>query len=260
MGRLTLFAKGNSDLVESLFGCRDPVSTWGGINERLRTSHPGWRVRMRHETMIRSDALLTATGRVPSALDHLAFDGFYPLASQFSAAFYDGAADVHVLSIQPDVTMKLLRHRASGALFYPGPASTLSAELRVRLQAECEPVPLLTPEQSLEHLAGIVERLRQVSKAPILVYNVSAVIPGDDTDSYRDLGETLTTRIKRFNLALVELSTRCDVAVVDVDRLTARFGADGLKLDSMRLNCEGSRLVAEDVVRILEAYDCFAGS
>ena len=155
--------------------------------------------------------------------------------------------------------MKLLRHRASGQLFYPGLTSTLSAELRTRLQAACEVVPLLTPEQSLDNLAGIVERLRQGSRAPILVYNLSTVVPGDDADNYHGLGETLTTRIKRFNLALVDLSTRCDIAVVDVDRLTARLGADRLKLDSVRLNCAGSRLVAADVVRILDAYDCFLG-
>lgn len=259
MGRLTVFAKGNSDLVESLFGCRDALATWSGLNEHLRAHHPGWRVRLRHETLIRSDALLAASGTVPPDLDHLASDGFYPLASQFSAAFFDGAADVHVLSIQPDVTMKLLRHRASGQLFYPGLTTTLSAELRTWLQAECEVAPLLTPEQSLDNLAAIVERLRQGSRAPILVYNLSTVVPGDDTDNYHGLGETLTTRIKRFNLALVDLSTQCDVAVVDVDRLTARLGADRLKLDSVRLNCAGSRLVAEDVVRILDAHDCFVG-
>ena len=37
-----------------------------------------------------------------------------------------------------------------------------------------------------------------------------------------------------------------------VDRVVARAGADRLKLDSVRLNAEGSRLVAWEVLRVLE--------
>ncbi len=115
---------------------------------------------------------------------------------------------------------------------------------------------MLAPEQALESWGAIVDRLRSRSTAPILFYNLSTVVPGDMLSDYRGLPETLTTRIKRFNLALVELSARTGVLIVDVDRLSARIGTDKLKLDAVRLNVNGSRFVAEEVIRLLREAQC----
>ena len=252
MPRLTMFAKGNSDIADSLFACEDPSGRWGGINEALRARKSGWRVVMRHETFIRSDALLQADGEIPAALSHLPLAWPYDAASQFSPALFDGSADAYVLSIQPDVTMKLARHKATGRVFYPGAPLTTPPEVRAWLKAECEVAPLLSPEDSVSNLRGVIARLRLRSEAPVLILNLSTVLPGDVASTYRGIEGALSTRIKRFNLAVVALSEQTGAIVVDVDRVVARAGADRLKLDSVRLNAEGSRLVAWEVLRVLE--------
>jgi hypothetical protein len=256
MARLTIFAKGNSDVADSLFFCSDAGTSWGGINEALRARGGDVRVRLRHETFIRSDALVVAQGDVPPALAHLAFDWPYTAADQFGTRFFDDAADAHVLSIQPDVTMKLLRHRASGALFYPGAPQKIVKDQMPWLRAECDMMPLLGADEALKSWKAVVARIRIRSAAPILFYNLSTVAPGDVLANYRGLAPTLTTRIKQFNLALIDLSAETGVFIVDVDRLSARYGADALKLDAVRLNAKGSRLVAEEVLRILFEARC----
>jgi hypothetical protein len=256
MARLTVFAKGNSDVADSLFFCSDAGASWGGINEALRVQGSNVRVRLRHETFIRSDALAAAQGGMPPALAHLVFEWPYTANDQFGAGFFDDPADANVLSIQPDVTMKLLRHRASGALFYPGTPQKISKDLMPWLRAECDMMPLMDAGEALKSWKAVVARLRIRSAAPILFYNLSTVAPGDVLANYRGLGPTLTTRIKEFNLALVALSAETGVYIVDVDRLAARHGADALKLDSVRLNTKGSGLVADEVIRILREARC----
>jgi hypothetical protein len=253
MPRLTIFAKGNSDVADSFFACEDRSGRWGGLNEALRTRGSDWRVLLRHETLTRSDAVLQSDGDIPEALRHLPFAWPYDAANQFSGTLFNGSADAYVLSIQPDVTMKLVRHRATGRVFYPGAPNRTPSEFRAWLKAECEVAPLLTPVESRDNFKAIVARLRQCSDAPILIFNLSTVLPGDGAYLYRGIENALATRIKRFNLAVVELSEETGVLIVDVDRLVARAGADRLKLDSVRLNAEGSRLVSEEVLRMLNA-------
>jgi hypothetical protein len=64
-------------------------------------------------------------------------------------------------------------------------------------------------------------------------------------------------RVRRFNLALAELSAQLGFSVVDVERIAACAGADRIKVDLPHLTPEGWKLVAEEVVRILEERGCF---
>ena len=251
MARLTIFAKGNSDVADSLFYCTDAGVDWGGINEALREQGSDVRVRLRHETFIRSDALAAAQGKVPPALAQVPFEWPYTVSDQFGTAIFDNPADAYVLSIQPDITMKLLRHRATGCLFYPGAPQKIAKDLMPWLRAECDMAPLLDPDEALKSWKAVVARIRSRSAAPILFYNLSTVAPGDMVSNYLGMAATLTQRIKAFNLALMDLSAETGVFIVDVDRLAARHGADALKLDAVRLNAKGSRLVAGEVIRIL---------
>jgi hypothetical protein len=256
MARLTIFAKGNSDVADSLFFCSGAGESWGGINEALRQQESDLRVRLRHETFIRSDALAAASGTPPPALAHLAFEWPYTASDQFGTGFFDDPADAYVLSIQPDITMKLLRHRATGTLFYPGAPQKITKDQMPWLRAECEMMPLLAADEALKSWKAVVARIRERSTAPILFYNLSTVAPGDVLANYRGLAPTLTYRIKQFNLALIDLSVETGVFIVDLDRLAARHGADALKLDAVRLNAKGSRLAAEEVIRILREARC----
>lgn len=258
MKRLTLFVKGNVDVRDSLHSCRiGGELLWNGVNEVLRTQFPGTLARIKHETWTRSDAVLAANGTVPADLTAWEIDhGAYPVQSQFSDALFTTAADAVVLTLQPDVTNSLMRHRRDGYLFYANDPQTWTAENRAWLKAEFETSGLLPVEQSMANFRGLIERIRARNDAvgrdvPILIYNLSPVIPGDLIHCYMGLGETFATRIRRFNLALTELSEETGVSIIDVDALTARRGVDAVKLDAVHLTAEGYALVAEEVVRVL---------
>lgn len=253
MKRLTLFAKGNVDVHDSLHSCRiGGELAWNGLNDVLRVTHPGCLARLKHETFTRSDALLLCDGATPAALRGRELPlGSYSVASQFSAAIFETNADAIILSMQPDMATSLVRHKKEGFLFYPSDAAHWPAADRQWLRSEFEPVENLDVEKSTAHLAAVIARIRQNSDAPILVYNVSPITPGEAIHCYQGFDETYSVRIRRFNLGLIELSAQTGVSIIDVDSLLARNGADALKLDTIHLTPAGYRLVAEEVVRVL---------
>ena len=262
LSRVTIFAKGNLDVRDSLHVLRvGGAVRWNGINEVLRARGSSAVARVRHETWTRSDALLASAGSLPA--DLAARDlplGVHGMAAQFSHAVFGADADAYVLSIQPDITVPLVRHGREGYLLHPADWPSWPVADRHWLQTEFSPVPALDADTSMRNLERIVARIRAHSEAPILVYNVSAVVPGETVHVHAGLGEILSTRIRRFNLGLADLSQRTGISIVDVDAIVARAGADRLKLDAFHLNGEGCRLVAQEVVRVLDECDCFTAA
>lgn len=261
MPRLTLFLKGNVDVHDSLHSCRiGGELAWNGINEVLRTHHAGWVARIRHETWTRSDALLRSEGHVPAGLSARTLPmGSYPAESQFSHAVFEAKADAIVLSIQPDISTGLVKHKSEGYLLYPSESETWSAEDRQWLKSDFERIGYLEFTDFVPNLAAVVERIRKQSEAPILIYNMSPLTPGEAIYCHQGLGEVYSTRIRRFNLGLIELSERTGVAIIDVESIVARNGGDALKLDTVHLTPQGHRLVAGEVVRVLGDLGVFDG-
>lgn len=259
MKRVTVFAKGNVDVHDSLHSCRlGGQLQWNGINEIVRPRYPDVTLRVRHETLTRFDALLAVDGMVPEAMTGRDLPlGTYPLATQFSDKVYTTPSDAVVLSILPDVASPLVRHREGEFLFYPADASDWPEVERAWLKSDFKAAGMAKLDDSMANLAAVIERLWQDRDVPILVYNMSAVIPGDRVHSYIGLDETYATRIRRYNLALIELSQSMGFSIVDVDAVLARNGAERLKLDVMHLHPEGYRLIAEEVVRILDDLGVF---
>ncbi len=258
--RLTLFLKGNIDVHDTLHSCRiGGEICWNGINEVLRERRPGTVIRLRHEIGTRSDALLAATGVPPRALrEHPLPLGRFTMAAQFSTALFTTDADAIVLSVQPDVSTGLVRHRTDGFLFYPCDYDGWPAADRDWLRSHCAPVPLLDTAASTRNLEAIVRRIRAHSDVPILIFNVSPIVPGETVHCFQGLGETFATRVRRLNLGLVGISERTGISIIDVDSIIARAGADGLKHDGTHLTPQGYRLVAEEVVRVLDDLGLFA--
>lgn len=254
MKRLTLFAKGNVDVHDSLHSCRiGGQLLWNGINEVLRATKRDVTVRLRHETMTRSDALLNAGGVVPAAVrERTLLLGAYPAESQFSKAIFESSADAFILSLQPDVASGMMRHKVDRYFLYPSESSSWAAEDKLWLKAEFEVLERLSVSESMAKFAAIIGRIRQVSDAAILIYNLSPIIPHETIHCYLGLGEGLSTRIRRFNLALTDLSEQTGVSIIDVDTIVARHGADALKIDAMHLTPAGYKLVAYEVVRVLD--------
>jgi hypothetical protein len=259
VNRLTLFAKGNLDLRDSLHSLRrGETLAWNGINEIARERHPNWTIRLRHETWTRSDALLEAAGVVPAELAarNLSLEA-HGAPSQFSAAVFETDADAIILSIQPDLMVSLVRSRRHGYLLLPAGWTAWPEADRDWIRADFDSTPPLDAVRSMDNLGRIVERIRARTKAPILIYNVSSAVPGEQIHDYRGLEDSFSARIRQFNLGLIELSQKTGISVIDVDAILARAGADRLKLDAVHLNAEGCRLVAAEVVRVLEDLGLF---
>jgi hypothetical protein len=252
--RLGLFIKGNVDVHDSLHSCRvGGRLLWNGINDILRQSHPGITARIRHETWTRSDSLVSCTGEVPEAVSERDLPlGVYPAASQFSRAVFETPADAVILSLLPDIATGLVRHKQEGFLFYAADFSSWAPEDRGWLKSDFTPTGFLDFETSMANLEAIVNEIRKHKDVPILIYNVSPIIPGERIHCYQGLDETFANRIRRFNLGLVGLSERAGISIVDVDTLIACHGADTMKLDAFHLTPQAYRLVAEEVVRILD--------
>ncbi len=253
MTRLNLFAKGNVDLHDTLHSCKmGGERLWNGINEILRASHPDVLILIQHETWTRSDALLEAKGVPPDELSDLNLPlGIYPATSQFSTAVFETTADVIALSVQPDVTTGLVRHRGSGFLLYPYGLDGWLDPDKAWLEENCVRIAPLTCLEMVKNFIAIIERIRQATEAPILVFNMSPIIPGETIHCYRGLGETFSTRVRQFNLGLIKVSDVTGVSIIDVDTIIARAGAEAHKLDAVHLMPTGYRLVAEEVVRVL---------
>jgi hypothetical protein len=250
--RLTLFAKGNVDVHDSLHSCRIAGEVrWNGINDVLRGRSDAI-IRLRHETWTRSDAVLRAQGVVPREIAERQLSlGSYPAASQFSTALFDSKADAVVLSILGETATTLMAHKQAGFLFYPADVEKWTQSDRDWLKADFTRSDLLDVREAMENLKSIIDRIRMRTEAPILVYNVSSIVPGETVHCLQGLGEIYSTRCRRFNLALAELSEQTGISIIDVDSIIGRAGADKLKLDAMHLTADGYRLVAEEVVRVL---------
>ena len=256
MKRLTIFAKGNLDVRDTLHSLRIGGEVqWNGINTLLRERNSPLTIRIRHEPSIGSKVLADATGEIPEAFADraLPLDPYTP-AVQFGRSVFDTAADVFVFSIQPDIQIAPLRHRQEGFLFYPNNFEQWGEADQAWLRRDFSPGRLPDADEAMANLETIVGQLRAVRDVPILIYNVSSAIPGETVHCYEGLDAAFSTRIRRFNLALVELSHRTGISIVDVDRVVATHGASALKLDTTHLTALGCRAVAAEVLRILE--DC----
>jgi hypothetical protein len=168
---------------------------------------------------------MEADGSIPSDLTERELPlGVYPLASQFSDALFTTDADAVILSILGDTATMLYRHKQAGYRFYAADSETWNTNDREWLKAHFSRTDLLDVSQSMQGLTKIVEKIQARTDAPILIYNVSSIIPGEAVYNYQGLDETYSTRCKRFNLALTDLSRETGVSIVDVDTIIARAG------------------------------------
>jgi hypothetical protein len=258
--RLNLFLKGNLDLRDSLHSLRlNGTVCWNGLGGLLRDRFSGIHCRLLHETWTRSDALLAADGTIPVELTQRPLPlGAYSPASQFSQAMFTAPVDAVILSIQPDTMSNLVRHRTQGYLLHAdNPWEWPQAE-QDWLRASFDPIPRLEVADSMANLERIIERRRQFSDAPILIYNQSPAVPGEAIHCHMGLENIFSTRVRRFNLGLIELSQRTGVSIIDVDSILSRHGAESLKIDALHLNAEGCRRVAEEVVQVLDDLGCLS--
>jgi hypothetical protein len=253
---LRIFAKGNVDVRDSLLWSRVGGQVeWNGINEVLRQRHPGTVAKVRHETCARLDFIPLPGETLPGPPEEQAKSlpcHVHPADRQHKTAMFDGPSDVVVLSLQADLLHPMVRHRRDGWLLLPDDFASWDAASREWLRTECVnagATPLETTMTSLERLVPAVE---ERLGAHVLVYNLSPAVPEEKIHCWLGAEESVSLRVRRFNVALSDLSARLGFSVVDVERIAAAAGTDRIKVDLPHLKAEGWRLVAEEVVRILE--------
>ena len=113
-------------------------------------------------------------------------------------------------------------------------------------------MPPITPDAAIDGLMSVVKRLQQSHCAHIRVANMSSAVPGDSVHAYLGFPETLSHRIRRFNLALVDAAQTADFSIIDIDRIVAHGGAERLLVDPIHFTPDGCRRIALEVARILE--------
>lgn len=140
-----------------------------------------------------------------------------------------------VMSVGPDLVRTLYRHREHRFLVDPGGwwfnqgLSSVLGDLSVArwFRAEFENVGRISVEAFAQNFERIVVLLRERTGARVLVYNALTVEPGSRQHNYQLVKGSIARRAREFDLCLVELSRKLDVAIVDIDRALKREGVSG---------------------------------
>jgi hypothetical protein len=169
---------------------------------------------------------------------------------------------VIVLSILPDLSRTIYRHRERGYLLDPGTA-WLNNRLAGALadlsfvgwfRAHFEQAGRISEEDFRSNYRRLIPLLKRETGAHVLVLNTLEIEPLDPTHDYSLRNLASASRRRRFNIALVELSHELGFQVVDVDRILKEQGVDR-QVDFSHFPVERMRAVAAEARRILRDLD-----
>jgi hypothetical protein len=219
----------------------------------------------------RSDLLLQCRAGVPAEFVEDMRSRFHLPAGYFSPALFDptfgpkgyeqfGAfpKSVIVLSILPDLTRTMYRHRETGLLVDPGTAwlnSRLSRALADLsflkwFRETFESLGRMSVDEFKRTYRSLIPAITEATGARVLVFNALELDPLDKTYDFSESSPEAVTRRRRFNLALFELARELRFDVVDVDSIAKLDGIDQ-QVDFSHLPVERMRTVGVEVARIL---------
>ena len=114
---------------------------------------------------------------------------------------------------------------------------------------------LPTDTQIAEALRSIAKRLESVA-VNLVIFNMSTFIPGEKVYWYR-LGdpETTSVRAARMNLTVDKLVKELDLALVDVDRITAELGAGVAVTGAARYSTAALEALAEEAIAMILDFE-----
>lgn len=218
----------------------------------------------------RSDLLLQAVEGVPAeqvaeVVEKLELPEFYFAPRFLEPSFRVPGVEtefpkkVVILSIAADVVRTLYRHREHGFLVDPGgwwlnrSIGNVLPDLGVArwFQKDFQSVGRIGLEAFVENLTRIVTLLKERVGAPILVFTMLTVEPGNPTHNYQFVRKPHWLRRREFYLALVELSRKLDFHIVDVDRILKTVGILETQVDFGHYPIQAYRPLAEETFRIL---------
>lgn len=172
-----------------------------------------------------------------------------------------GAVDfpksVVVLSVLPDISRTMYRHRETGYLIDPGTAwlSRVSTALKdlsfVKWFSErFEPIGRISLEEFADNYRRLIPLIEYETGARVLVFNSLEIKPGDPTYDYSLRNLESATRRRRFNIVLAELAGELGFRIVDVDRVLKQQGVDR-EVDFSHYPVRQMRAVGIEALRIL---------
>jgi hypothetical protein len=244
---LQLLVAGEDEIAEMLrAGCSEDADA-----RRLRSQ-----LRVAGERGARVDILRQARAGAPGDQPAPRFDvDRGGIDDPFASRLFVEPPDAVVLALRPNVTDVAWRHREHGYLVSPAPDWPARwSDARRSWFSECfEPLGRLEPREFEDQLALLVAAIRATSAAAVLVVNCSSFDPADSRFAYRGLADdSLSLRVHRFNLGLLEVSGREGVSIVDADRILGEMGAGRHVLAPFRYSIEGWQAVGRECLRILD--------
>ena len=170
---------------------------------------------------------------------------------------------VVVLSVLPDLSRTIYRHRETGHLIDPGSGwlNNMEAALENRtfvdwVNQHFESTGRNSVEQFAQNLRRLVPLIRRETGAQVLIFNSLEIDPFDPTYDYSTRNLHSASRRRRFNLALAELSGEVGFHVIDVDRVLKEEGVEG-QVDFSHFPVERMRAVANDALQTLRRIGVF---
>lgn len=164
---------------------------------------------------------------------------------------------VVVLSVLPDLTRTMYRHRATGYLVDPGAGwlNDLSGALQDLSFVEWfrrnfVSIGRMSADDFAASYRRLVPAIRDATGAHVLVLNALEVEPPDTTHDYSVRDVESATRRRRFNVVLAELADELGFRVIDVDRVLKEQGIER-QIDFSHFPVEAMRAVAVETRAIL---------
>lgn len=224
-----------------------------GLSDLVHQKYGGnFRIEIVRLPALRSDVLLQELNATRAS------GGRFALGLESPANPVDLSADIIVLSIQPDVTHDSIVVNRDGNLVDV-------SELQVSPWSQSQPVALsewgepiaLDVQRSRDALGAIVSALKDRTNAYLIAFNGSTLDPVDFTYRYQEIGDTIPTRIRRLNLALLDLSVQEGLSILDVDRLVAELGGSENVEGPFDYSSAVNHVICKEFLRIIEDIGFF---
>ncbi|HWT82202.1 MAG TPA: hypothetical protein VN648_25745 [Candidatus Methylomirabilis sp.] len=261
---LRIFLKGNEDLTGSLLSREEGGRALDRSLRDLIAEKYGGSVKVEvfHEACGRSELLLQQLDGMSPPKDWRAIglgDAANGVMAECESRVFEESMDVLVLSLQPEITHSLWRHRQSGYLIYPHPSweRQWPPAWHQWFREQFSPVGLLQVDQFTDNYLRLIRAIKARLDVHILVYNCSSFDPNDRTHNYYGHDDTLALRIHKFNLALMKLSALEGISIIDVDRLLAELGAERHTLGALRYSPAAHQVICREFLRVLEDIGFF---
>jgi hypothetical protein len=168
---------------------------------------------------------------------------------------------VVVLSVLPDISRTIYRHRRTGILIDPGSAwlrtsgtGSLKPGVLSRFKESFTSQGRISPEGFAENLTRLVPLIRRRTGAQVLVFNSLEIDPGDLTFDYSLRNLDSASRRRRFNILLQELRPDLGFHIIDVDQILKDAGISK-QVDFSHFPIEQMRAIAAGALRTLHGLE-----